>query len=57
MQNAKIIELNNRLTPELLVQKPEADGFLAIFMFRQLKPADTSESLTRYIYKFDSKLN
>jgi hypothetical protein len=56
IKNAKLIEFNDRLTPELLVTKPENEGYLAIFMFRTLEPTDGSKELVKLIFKSETNL-
>ena len=57
MKNCKQIEYNDRLTPELLVTKPETDGYLAIFMFKKVEEHETCTDLIKHIYQFNSNLN
>ena len=55
IKGCKLIEINDRLTPELLTAKPESDGFLAIMMFNadhDLLP----DKLLKKIYKWETHL-
>ena len=66
MKNAKLIEVNDRLNTEeslekdakedaidLLVSKPETDGFLAVFMFKEIPHHDdpNHEQLLNSFYR------
>ena len=52
IRNAKLIEENDAITPELLASKPQSEGFLGIFMFKSLEG-----ELTRHIYKSETNLH
>ena len=56
IKNVKLIEFNDRLSPELLVNKTETEGFLAILMFRNLEPTDGPKELVRHIFKSEKNL-
>ena len=50
LKNAKLIEVNDSITPELLRTKPEGEGFLAIFMFRE-QQEQTGEQLLKNLWQ------
>ena len=55
LKNAKLIEFNERLQDEVgiqnLVEKPESDGFLAIFMLKTLEQGGNTQSLESLVEK------
>lgn len=46
IKNAKLIEINEPVSQniDLLVSKPETDGFLAIFMFKHIESGNFGDS-------------
>ena len=55
IRGCKLIEVNDKLTAELLIKKPESDGYLAILMFKETHNIDSSKLLSN-IFKYETNL-
>ncbi len=50
IRGCKMLEFNENINVDLLVKKPESEGFLAILMFKEVHDV-SGESLLKNIYK------
>jgi len=54
IKGCKLIEVNEKLTAELLKNKPESEGYIAIIMFKDVHDVTPAKLLSN-IFKYDDK--